>query len=141
MKRTPLLDSIRSPQDLKRIDVDRLPELAEEIRSFLVEKVSCTGGHLASNLGVVELTIALLRVFDLPEDKVIYDVGHQAYVHKMLTGRSLNLIRSGKRAVSAVFRSVLKAFTMPLVPAMQAHPFPQRSEFSVQKSCLAETAM
>lgn len=88
MKRTPLLDSIRSPQDLKRIDVDRLPELAEEIRSFLVEKVSCTGGHLASNLGVVELTIALLRVFDLPEDKVIYDVGHQAYVHKMLTGRS-----------------------------------------------------
>ncbi|MBE5785699.1 MAG: 1-deoxy-D-xylulose-5-phosphate synthase [Clostridiales bacterium] len=83
-----MLDSIRSPEDIKRIDADRLPELAEEIRSFLVEKVSGTGGHLASNLGVVELTIALHRVFDSPADKLIYDVGHQAYVHKILTGRA-----------------------------------------------------
>lgn len=88
MKRTPLLDSIRSPEDIKRIHENKLPELAEEIRSFLVEKVSNTGGHLASNLGVVELTIALHRVFNCPEDKLIFDVGHQAYVHKILTGRS-----------------------------------------------------
>ena len=88
MKETPLLDSIHSIDDFKRIKEQQLPQLAEEIRSFLVERVSHTGGHLASNLGVVELTIALHRVFNSPVDKILFDVGHQAYVHKILTGRA-----------------------------------------------------
>jgi len=83
----PVLKCIDSPKDLKRLNMDELKQLAQEIRQFLLEKVSRTGGHLASNLGVVELTIALHYVFDSPFDKIIWDVGHQAYVHKILTGR------------------------------------------------------
>ena len=81
------LKEIKNPNDLKKIPKDKLPELCDEIRSELVEKVSNTGGHLASNLGVVELTVALHSVFNCPEDSIIFDVGHQSYVHKMLTGR------------------------------------------------------
>ncbi|WP_106402084.1 1-deoxy-D-xylulose-5-phosphate synthase [Actinocorallia populi] len=82
-----LLESIKGPDDLKRLDVDSLPALHAEIREFLVEAVSKTGGHLGPNLGVVELTVALHRVFDSPNDRILFDTGHQAYVHKMLTGR------------------------------------------------------
>ncbi|MGN0395577.1 MAG: 1-deoxy-D-xylulose-5-phosphate synthase N-terminal domain-containing protein, partial [Coprococcus sp.] len=82
-----ILDSINKPNDIKNIDSKELPKLAEEIRKLLVESVSRTGGHLASNLGCVELTIALHRVMDLPTDKIVWDVGHQSYVHKILTGR------------------------------------------------------
>lgn len=81
------LGRISSPEDLRKIDIKNLPLLADEIREFLVEKVSKTGGHLASNLGVVELTIALHYCLNTPHDKLIWDVGHQAYVHKILTGR------------------------------------------------------
>ncbi|MFC8145764.1 1-deoxy-D-xylulose-5-phosphate synthase [Streptomyces paradoxus] len=83
----PLLTRIRGPRDLDRLNLEELNQLAEEIRSFLVEAVSKTGGHLGPNLGVVELTIALHRVFDSPRDKVLWDTGHQSYVHKLLTGR------------------------------------------------------
>lgn len=82
-----LLDKISVPQDLKSLTAAELKELASEIRSFLVKSVSETGGHLASNLGVVEITIALLAVFNTPQDKIIWDVGHQSYVYKLLTGR------------------------------------------------------
>jgi len=82
-----LLDSIDSPADLKKLEPEKLGQLAAEIRDELVAVVSANGGHLASNLGVVELTIALHRVFDSPRDKIIWDVGHQAYTHKLLTGR------------------------------------------------------
>ncbi len=82
-----LLESINSPQDLKKLDPARLPDLAEEVRQFLLETVSTTGGHLGSNLGTVELAIALHYCFDSPKDKIIWDVGHQAYTHKILTGR------------------------------------------------------
>ncbi|MCX7911383.1 MAG: 1-deoxy-D-xylulose-5-phosphate synthase [Dehalococcoidales bacterium] len=82
-----LLDSIDSPADLKKLPQASLEELAAEIRHEIIETVTTTGGHLASNLGVVELTIALHRVFDSPRDKIIWDVGHQSYVHKLLTGR------------------------------------------------------
>ncbi|MGH3658026.1 MAG: 1-deoxy-D-xylulose-5-phosphate synthase, partial [Micromonosporaceae bacterium] len=82
-----LLARVRTPADLKRLPVDQLSVLAAEIRDFLVAKVSRTGGHLGPNLGVVELTMALHRVFDSPADRVIFDTGHQAYVHKILTGR------------------------------------------------------
>ncbi|MGW9026025.1 1-deoxy-D-xylulose-5-phosphate synthase [Streptomyces sp. NPDC055722] len=83
----PLLTRIRGPRDLDRLSLEELDLLAEEIRTFLVGAVSKTGGHLGPNLGVVELTIALHRVFDSPRDKVLFDTGHQAYVHKLLTGR------------------------------------------------------
>ena len=82
-----LLESIRDPHDLKRLDGSQIPLLAGEIRDFLVRSVSRTGGHLGPNLGAVELTIALHRVFDSPHDRILFDTGHQAYVHKMLTGR------------------------------------------------------
>lgn len=82
-----MLEKIQKPSDIKKIPADQLPALAEEIREFIIESLSKTGGHLASNLGVVELTIAMHRVFDLPKDKLIWDVGHQSYTHKILTGR------------------------------------------------------
>jgi len=82
-----LLPSIRTPADLKRLPVEKLPELAQEIRRVICEQVSATGGHLAPNLGVVELTIALHYVFDFGHDRLLFDVGHQCYPHKLLTGR------------------------------------------------------
>ncbi|MBC3989804.1 1-deoxy-D-xylulose-5-phosphate synthase [Streptomyces sp. AC563] len=84
---TPLLDRISGPADVRGLAAHELPALASEIREFLVEAVSKTGGHLGPNLGVVELTIALHRVFDSPRDRLLWDTGHQAYVHKLLTGR------------------------------------------------------
>ena len=81
------LEKINSPQDLKALDRDETAALSQEIRDFLIENVSECGGHLASNLGVVELTLALHRVFDTPHDKIVWDVGHQSYVHKIVTGR------------------------------------------------------
>ena len=82
-----LLETISGPADLRRLRPDQLPELAADIRTFLVQAVSRTGGHLGPNLGVVELTIALHRVFDSPRDRLLWDTGHQSYVHKILTGR------------------------------------------------------
>ena len=82
-----MLEKIQQPNDIKKIPEEQLTEVAAEIREFLVETMSKLGGHLASNLGVVELTIALHRVFELPKDKIIWDVGHQSYTHKILTGR------------------------------------------------------
>lgn len=82
-----VLERINKPNDIKELTEEELKILSSEIREFLIEKISVTGGHLASNLGVVELTMALHRVFDLPEDKIIWDVGHQSYTHKLLTGR------------------------------------------------------
>ncbi len=82
-----LLESIHSPADLKRMSMAQMTELAGEIREFLIQTLSKTGGHLGPNLGVVELTLALHTVFNTPEDKLLFDVSHQAYVHKILTGR------------------------------------------------------
>lgn len=82
-----ILEQIKGPEELKQLSSRELAILAEEIRTFLIEKISRTGGHLASNLGVVELTIALFKTFDLPQDKIIWDVGHQSYTHKILSGR------------------------------------------------------
>ena len=82
-----LLDKIKGVGDIKKINPQDYPELAQEIRDFLIEKISKTGGHLGSNLGAVELTMALHLSLNLPKDKVIFDVGHQSYTHKLLTGR------------------------------------------------------
>ena len=86
--KTPLLCGILSPDDVKAIPTDQLPELAKEIRSLLINTLAETGGHLAPNLGIVELSIALHRVFSTPRDKILFDVSHQCYVHKLLTGRA-----------------------------------------------------
>ena len=86
-EREGLLPGIRSPQNLKKLSVPDLNRLADEIRETIVSTVSSNGGHMASNLGVVELTIALHLVFNSPEDKIVWDVGHQCYAHKILTGR------------------------------------------------------
>jgi len=82
-----LLDTINSPADVKALSESELPELAQDVREVLISGLSKTGGHLGPNLGVVELTIALHRVFSTPEDKFVFDVSHQAYVHKLFTGR------------------------------------------------------
>ena len=82
-----MLEQINGPQDIKAMSRKELEVLAAEIRQFLIEKISVNGGHLASNLGVVELTMAMHLAFDFPRDKVVWDVGHQAYTHKLLTGR------------------------------------------------------
>jgi 1-deoxy-D-xylulose-5-phosphate synthase len=92
-----LLESIGGPGDLKRLDAAKLPQLAEEIRDFLVAAVAKTGGHLGPNLGAVELTIALHRVFDSPSEPIVFDTGHQAYVHKLLTGRRDGFARLRQR--------------------------------------------
>ena len=83
----PILDTINGIKDLKALDEKQLPALCDELRAFLVEHVSKTGGHLASSLGAVDLIVAMHYVFDSPNDKLIFDVGHQAYAHKILTGR------------------------------------------------------
>ena len=84
---TPLLDKVTYPDDLKKIDDKDLPQLATELRAEMIDAVSRTGGHLGAGLGVVELTIAIHKVFNTPDDRLIFDVGHQCYPHKILTGR------------------------------------------------------
>ena len=89
----PLLDTISNPAQLRELDRKQLPQLADELRNFLVDSVSRTGGHLSSNLGTVELTVALHYVFDTPHDRLIWDVGHQTYAHKVLTGRRAGMAK------------------------------------------------
>ena len=83
----PLLEKISQPSDLKKLSSGQVNQLCEEIRAFLLDHVSKTGGHLASNLGAIELTVALHRVLETPKDEIVFDVGHQCYTHKLLTGR------------------------------------------------------
>src|SRR3984957_3843908 len=83
----PLLETIASPADLRKLPAAKLTELAQELRQFLIHSVATRGGHFAAGLGTVELTIALHYIFDTPEDRLVWDVGHQAYPHKVLTGR------------------------------------------------------
>jgi 1-deoxy-D-xylulose-5-phosphate synthase len=89
----PLLDTINDPADLRALPREQLPALAEELRAFLLDSVAKTGGHLSSNLGTIELTIALHYIYDTPEDKLVWDVGHQTYAHKVLTGRRAGMAR------------------------------------------------
>ena len=84
---TPLLDTVHYPADLRALDKSQLPQLADELRQEMISAVSVTGGHLGAGLGVVELTVAVHYVFDTPKDKLVWDVGHQAYPHKIVTGR------------------------------------------------------
>ncbi|MCL2455142.1 MAG: 1-deoxy-D-xylulose-5-phosphate synthase [Micrococcales bacterium] len=117
-----LLEQIRSPQDVRELSRTQVTELAEEIREFLVDQVSRSGGHLGPNLGVVELTIALHRVFDSPHDTLLFDTGHQAYVHKLLTGRT-------------DFSSLRKR------GGLSGYPSRAESEHDVVESCHASAAL
>ncbi|QJR16568.1 1-deoxy-D-xylulose-5-phosphate synthase [Usitatibacter palustris] len=99
----PLLDTIGDPADLRRLDRKFLPQLAEELRRFIVESVASTGGHFSSNLGTVELTIALHYVFNTPEDRIVWDVGHQTYGHKILTGRRAGMAKLRQKGGLAGF--------------------------------------
>ena len=87
LKVTNLLETIGSPQDLRDCDPGQLPQLAHDLREYILKSVAKTGGHLSSNLGTVELSLALHYVLNTPEDRIIWDVGHQSYAHKILTGR------------------------------------------------------
>ena len=114
---TPLLDSIKGPEDVKRLREEQVTALCDEIRRFLVDSVLRTGGHLASNLGAVELTVALHRVLRSPQDKIVFDVGHQCYTHKLLTGRKAGFARLRH------FPTRGRASTTPLWPATATRPF------------------
>ncbi len=115
----PLLDKIDLPSDLRQLPADDLVELSNELRDFLISSVSKSGGHLAAGLGTIELTVALHYVFDTPNDKLIWDVGHQAYPHKILTGRKTAFQPFDKKTVSRLLLLALKVNTMPLASAIQ----------------------
>ena len=104
-----LLKDINLPSELRALDRSQLPQLADELRAFVLESVSKTGGHLSSNLGTVELTIALHYVFDTPEDRLVWDVGHQTYPHKILTGRREQMARLRQHGGMSGFRGAPKA--------------------------------
>src|SRR5580693_2822717 len=118
-----LLETVNSPADLRRLDQRELGLLAEEVRAFLVEQTSKTGGHLSPNLGVVELTFALHRVFDSPKDAIVWDTGHQAYVHKMVTGRTPDFARLRQAG------------------GMSGYPSRQESEHDVMENSHASTSL
>ena len=102
---TPLLDQINSPADLKTLEIEQLDQLARELRLFLLYSVGQTGGHFGAGLGVVELTIALHYVFNTPTDRLVWDVGHQAYPHKILTGRRDRMLSMRQAGGLAAFPS------------------------------------
>ena len=115
MKEKSLLDQVKYPSDLRKLNVADLKQLAIELRKELIDVVSVTGGHLGAGLGVVELTIALHYVFDTPKDKLVWDVGHQAYPHKIITGRRDNIRTYEKVEVFPVLLKDLKANMILLV--------------------------
>ena len=110
-----MLEKINKPNDIHKIALADFPQLAEEIRQFLIESVSHTGGHLASNLGVVELTMALHNVLEFPEDRIVWDVGHQAYTHKILTGRKDGFKNLRKEGGMSGFPKRCESDTVPIL--------------------------
>lgn len=112
MNNYPLLSLINSPEDLRLLNKEQLPQLCQELRSYLLESVSQTSGHLASGLGTVELTVALHYIFKTPFDQLIWDVGHQAYPHKILTGRRDQMSTIRQKAEFILFLGVKKVSLM-----------------------------
>ena len=138
----PLLERINAPGEIKNLPASDMPALCEEIRQFLIKSVSETGGHLSSNLGVVELTVALHRVLDFPQDKLLFDVGHQCYTHKLLTGRREGFAQLRRKTAFPAFPARGRAIVMPLLPATavrrcqrpSASPAPKSSRTSRARS-------
>lgn len=122
-ERKEMLESINSPADLRKLPVEELPVLARALRDFMVESVSKTGGHLSSSLGATELAIALHYVFNTPEDAIVWDVGHQAYAHKILTGRRDAMATLRQTDGISGFRSAAKARTTPSVRRIPRRQF------------------
>ncbi len=121
-----LLETIKSPSDLRGLDAAALEQLAADIRSFLITHVAATGGHLGPNLGVVELTLAVHRVFDSPRDSIVFDTGHQSYVHKLLTGRQdFSTLR--QQAAWPVTRTAANPNTTSWSPRTRRRPCPGRT--------------
>ena len=117
------LEKIHSPKDLKGLSIEDLKILSSELREELIDIVSKTGGHLGAGLGVVELTVALHFVFNSPKDKLIWDVGHQAYPHKILTGRRKDLHTLRQKMVSLVFLKEVNQYMIILVLGTPQHLF------------------
>jgi len=145
-----ILKNIKSPSDIKMLNLRSLNDLAHEIREKIVGAVSANGGHLASNLGAVELSIALHRVFNSPKDKIVWDVGHQCYAHKIITGRldSFASLRKQNglagfpnRTDLPVFRKTAKANMTLLIPGTRQRQFPRRLEFLQLTECRIKKIM
>ena len=135
-----ILARIQSPEDVKALSVEELPILAQELRERIISTTSRNGGHVGPNLGVVELTIGLHRVFNTPKDRFVFDVAHQGYVHKPLTGR--NDERFDKLRLNdglSGFRIAAKASTMPLARVTLALPCPQHSAWRAHATNAAAT--
>lgn len=130
-----ILDTISSPEDLKNLPFEELEPLCTEIRETLIQTTAKTGGHLASNLGTVELTVALHRIFDCPADQIVWDVGHQCYTHKLLTGRRERFSTLRQGGGSPDSPSTTKVNTMPLSRAIPAPPSRWRRVWRAPKSC------
>ena len=118
-----MLNQIKSPADLRKLSFEEINQLSSEIRSFLIEQVSKSGGHLGPNLGVVELTIAIHRIFDSPKDVVVFDTGHQSYVHKLLTGRMAGFEKLRNVVVWLDIQIEVRANMMLLKTHMHLPPF------------------
>lgn len=108
MRKISQVYDIESPSQIKDMSIDELTQLCSDIRTFLIESISKTGGHLSSNLGIVEVTVAMHYVFDSPKDKMIFDVGHQCYTHKILTGRSIQFATLRKKVGFPDIKSEVK---------------------------------
>ena len=120
-----VLEKINYANDIKNIEKNELPVLADEIRGFIIDKVSRTGGHLASNLGVVEITMALHLCMEFPKDKIIWDVGHQSYTHKILTGRKEGFDNLRQYGGMSGFPKGMKVIPMLLIRDTVQPVFPQ----------------
>ena len=118
-----ILEKINSPADLKKLTADEMTLLAEEVRGYMLDVISVNGGHLASSLGVVELTLALHHVFNTPEDKIIWDVGHQAYAHKIITGRREDFRAIRRKGGISGFPNAASPRTMPMTWATAAQAY------------------
>jgi 1-deoxy-D-xylulose-5-phosphate synthase len=138
---TPLLDRVSIPSDLRNYSADQLKRLADELRDETIDAVSVTGGHLGASLGVVELTVAVHAIFDTPHDRLIWDVGHQAYPHKILTGRRdrIRTLRQGGGFPAS--RSGAKANTTPLARRILRPAFLPALAWRLAANCRARTAM
>ena len=123
MSQKSILENISSPKDLKILSLDQLSILSDELRSELISSVSKTGGHLGAGLGVIELTIALHYIFNAPNDKIIWDVGHQAYPHKILTGRKEKMNSLRQENGLSGFTNIQNLFMMHLALDTHLHQF------------------
>ena len=120
------LNKIQYPEDLRKLPVDELPQVCEELREDIVQEVAVNPGHLASSLGVVEITVALHYVFNTPDDRIVWDVGHQAYGHKILTGVARSSVQTGSWVASNLSPHPLKANTIRLPADTPATLYRQR---------------